>query len=507
MKQSNFQIYFVFILFITAVIWTSCSKTDPTGSLKPNKLPDTYTMVDTIIRTGDNRLISRVKIHWWGKDEDGFIKAYEISFDNLQWKRVWKQDSTFTLSPQTSDTADFIFYVRSIDNQNQADPTPARLRIPVKNSAPTVSYVSSGVNTPISAYPVYRYTWQGEDIDGIENINYYELVWNDTTNTNNYYRVPRTVNSIVIEAENPTDANTLLKVYYNNNTIPTSERMKGIKLNQKDSLYIRAVDVAGAKSKFKPSHQVYYKAISSTNTNKVLLVDGYYAMIANYPGNVSTRSFYEAELNNIGVTYDTLVLYRRSSSKFLNLPSDDFVASKTLQLFNIVLWYSGKTPEQSLGYIQKISNDFFNKGGRLFLSTPQNNTFDPLAPYYAFTPMDTLFGPNTSIGAGLYLQAIENDSLVATPNAIGYPNLKLSGFINSAIPFTVRATDEPVYAAQTINYNTGPAWTKSNIVMARRRQGGKTIFVVTTLELEKLNGKSNITQFFQHLVKNEFGAM
>ncbi|MCS7029171.1 MAG: hypothetical protein NZ519_10465 [Bacteroidia bacterium] len=507
MKQTQHVFFYLILLFLNGLIWTSCSKTGPSGLLKPNKFPDTYTVVDTIIRSGENRLISRVKLSWWGKDEDGFIIAYEISFDNTQWKRVFKQDSTFTLAPQTSDTADFIFYVRAVDNLNQVDPTPARLRIPVKNSPPTVSYVSTGVNTPISAYPVYRYAWEGEDIDGASNINYYELVWNDTTNTNNYYRVPSTVNSIVIEAENPTDVNTLLKVYYNNNTLPAAERMKGIKLNQKDSLYIRAVDVAGAKSKFKCSHQVYFKAISASNSNKILLVDGYYALIANYPGNVTTRTFYETELNNIGVGYDTLVLYRRSSSKFLNLPSDDFVASKTLQMFNIVLWYSGKTPEQSLGYIQRISNEFFNKGGRLFLSTPQNNTFDPLAPYYTFTPMDTLFGPNTSIGAGLYLQPSENDSLVATPNAVGYPNLKVSGFINSAIPFTVRPTDEPVYAAYTINYNTGPAWTKSNIVMARRRQAGKTTFVVTTLELEKLNGKSNVTQFFQHLVKNEFGAM
>lgn len=494
-------------LFFCVNIWISCTKTGPNGTLKPNIPPETYTMVDTIIRAGQDRMISRVKLNWWGKDEDGYIKAYEISFDNTQWTRVTRQDSTFTLSPQGTDTADFIFYVRAIDNQNQSDITPAKLRLPIKNSPPTVSFVATGVNTPITAYPVYRYAWEGQDIDGQENINYYELVWNDTTNAANYYKVPSTVSSIVIEAEDPTNTNSLLKVYYNNNTNPTSERMKGLVLNQKDSLYIRAVDVAGAKSKFKASHQVNFKAISATNTNRILLVDGYYALTTTYPGNVTVRNFYQNELNNINVGFDTLTLYHRISSKFIALPSDDFVASKTFQMFNIVLWFSGKTPEQSLGYVQKVTNDFFNKGGRLFLSTPQNNTFDPLAPYYAFTPMDTLFGPNTSIGVGLYLQATENDSLVATPNATGYPNLKLSAFINSAIPFTVRTTDEPVYAAQTINYNTGPAWTKSNIVMARRKQAGKTVFIVTTLEIEKLNGKSNITQFFQQVVKNEFGAM
>jgi len=501
------SLFYFLTLFISCFLWLSCTKTGPNGVLKPNTTPETYTVIDTIIRSGEDRLISRVKLNWWGKDEDGYIKGYEISFDNTQWKRVTRQDSTFTLSPQGTDTADFIFYVRAVDNQNQVDITPAKLRLPIKNSAPTVSFVATGINTPVSAYPVYRYAWEADDIDGIENINYFELVWNDTTNTANYYKVPNTVNSIVIEAENPTNINTLLKVYYNNNTTPASEKMNGIVLNQKDSLYIRAVDVAGAKSNFKCSHKVNFKAISATNTNRVLLIDGYYALTATYPGNVTTRNFYETELNNISVGFDTLVLYRRASSKFLSLPSDDFVASKMLQMFNIVLWFSGKTPEQSLGYVQKISNDFFNKGGRLFLSAPQNNTFDPLAPYYAFTPMDTLFGPNISIGAGLYLQATENDSLVTTLNATGYPNLKLSGFINSAIPFTVRTTDEPVYAAQTINYNTGPAWTKSNIVMARRKQAGKTTFIVTTLEIEKLNGKSNITQFFQQVVKNEFGAM
>lgn len=43
--------------------------------------------------------------------------------------------------------------------------------------------------------------------------------------------------------------------------------------------------------------------------------------------------------------------------------------------------------------------------------------------------------------------------------------------------------------------------------MARRKQAGKTVFIVTTLEIEKLNGKGNISQFFEHVLKNEFGAM
>lgn len=499
-------IYFIFLIFC-ATIWISCNKTGPDGVLKPNKLPETYTVIDTIIRSGDDRLISSVTLHWWGKDEDGYIKAYDISFDNIQWKRVYRQDSTFILSPQGADTADFIFYVRAVDNQDQIDNSPAKLTLPIKNSPPTVSFVATGVNTPITAYPVYRFAWEGQDIDGQENISYYELVWNDTTNTANYYRLPNTVNNIVIEAEDPTNVNALLKVYYNNNSNPTAERMKGIILNQQDSLYIRAVDAAGAKSKFICSHKINFKAINPLNTNRVLLLDGYYASTTNYPGNITTRTFYETALNSINIKYDTLTLYHRIGGVSIALPSDDFVASRTLQMFNIVLWFSGKTPEQSLGYIQKVSNDFFNKGGRLFVSAPQNNTFDPLAPYYAFTPMDTLYGPDTGIGAGLYLQSTQNDSLVATSNATGYPNLKLSGFINSAIPFVVRATDEPVYAAQTINYNTGPAWTKSNIVMARRKQAGKTIFIITTLELEKLNGKGNINQFFEHVLKNEFGAM
>lgn len=48
------------------------------GIPKENRLPDTYMVVDTIIRWGDDRFTSTLQVHWWGTDPDGWVVGYEL---------------------------------------------------------------------------------------------------------------------------------------------------------------------------------------------------------------------------------------------------------------------------------------------------------------------------------------------------------------------------------------------------------------------------------------------
>ena len=55
---------------ILLVAFAAGCKTSFTGDELPNEPPETYTVVDTIIRVGEDRLNSQVEIRWWGDDPD-----------------------------------------------------------------------------------------------------------------------------------------------------------------------------------------------------------------------------------------------------------------------------------------------------------------------------------------------------------------------------------------------------------------------------------------------------
>src|SRR5262245_19956351 len=111
-----------FLLLSPLVLaYVSC-KNSFKGDLHPNIPPETFTVVDTIIRLGDNRFNSQVEVSWWGDDPDGYVAGYEYTFDSLisentEWHFTIKQDSVFLLpTPPGQDTLDFKFHVRAIDN-------------------------------------------------------------------------------------------------------------------------------------------------------------------------------------------------------------------------------------------------------------------------------------------------------------------------------------------------------------------------------------------------------
>ncbi len=81
------------------LIFSAC-KTSFQGESNPNLPPETFTIADTIIRSGDDRLTSQVHAEWWGNDADGYVSGYEFTFDSIInagtiWHFTISQDSTF----------------------------------------------------------------------------------------------------------------------------------------------------------------------------------------------------------------------------------------------------------------------------------------------------------------------------------------------------------------------------------------------------------------------------
>ena len=116
-----------FLVLLSLLLGTACRK----GELNRNGLPETKISFEAINLSGDNRLNSSVQLSWFGTDPDGYVEAYEWSIDGNQWNYTQKQDSIFTFDiPVGQDSVDIDFYVRSIDNDGNLDPSPAYLKVP-----------------------------------------------------------------------------------------------------------------------------------------------------------------------------------------------------------------------------------------------------------------------------------------------------------------------------------------------------------------------------------------
>lgn len=484
----------ILFLFFSLMMLSSC-KNDFTGNPKANLPPETHTVVDTIIRVGGDRFHSLVTINWWGDDADGFVKGFEFTFDSVintstVWTYTTKPDSDFLLAtPYGQDTADFSFWVRAIDNNQIADPTPAHLKYPVKNSPPTIQFIS-GANNPLQTFPIVKFLWKAADPDGDENLNHIELVWNDTTQA--AYSLDITSTAATFEATNLSVLNPLCNVYTNNSLNALTQTIDGMVLNDTNILYIRAVDDAGAHSNFIGSYKIYIKQPHGN----LLLVDGY------GNGNSSIENFYVTQLQSAGVTtFDTLKIFQQSSGSYTQLAPDNLTQSRIFKLFDKIIWFSNDAAN-SLGIGQRCLNDFFNNNGKLLMSCYISGTFDEQSTFLDFTPAQSLIVLQDST-----LLLADTSTVISTSGS--YPDLKCTQYIGTVRPFNLQLGASAMYNANIIAKNnitlvTGPWGGASTVIARKTNSSSQTNFVFSTLELQKLNGNNNMGQFFQQLIQTDF---
>jgi hypothetical protein len=492
-KQStlmNTSIYLILIL----LVFSAC-KTDLTGDLIPNQAPETFTVVDTIIRPSDDRLESQVDIQWWGNDPDGHIIGYEYTFDDLitsntVWSFTEKQDSIFLLqTPPGQDTADFRFSVRAIDNRGLTDLTPANAGYPVKNSNPSVVIIP-GTNAPELSFPVVRYFWQGDDPDGEANLSHYELYWNDTSNTP--YIVDVTVNSAIFEANSPTTSGVQeSKIYLNNNETEESTTIPGMIVGGYNQLYVRSVDQSDAKSGYGRTDSIYIKKVQSST----LLVNAYSG------GGDPILDFYANSLITQGITtFDTTTLF--SLSEPPQVAADNLTQEKIFGLFDLIVWF-GNNAQSSLSLAQKTSTEFFDKGGKLFMSVYVSSSFDQQSDFLDFTPIAELVDPTDTT------LLLEIGSVISPADA-GWPTLESTTIVGVVRPIILQIGSEPIYsggitARDDATFTLQP-WTGDDVVMGRKRDAmGNTNFIISTLEVHKLDGMATLDALFEKIIVDEFG--
>ncbi len=485
------NVQFIWVVIFLSI--TSC-KFDFEGEMIENAPPDTFTIIDTIIRFGEDRLESEVQLNWWGDDGDGFITGYEFTFEAVIneatiWVYTDLQDSIFILAPAAGeDSSDFIFHIRAIDNQGLRDPSPAMLFVPVKNSPPEIVIIP-GLNNPVRTFPVLRFYWEGSDPDGEANLLHYELFFNDTLS--DPYLLDKTVASAIIEAQNPTGDNFICNVYPNSSLTANPLHMEGLIADTWNKLFIRAVDQSNAKSAFAVTDSVFVKKVNSN----MLMVNGY--------STATNEAFYGDHISGSGFPiFDTIQIFQTSGGQYTQQSADNLTQGKVFDLFDVIVWFSNDA-DNSFSLAQKTTEAFFNSGGKMLMSVYISSSFDPLSNFLDFTPISSLVD---LVDTTLILE-LGADLVPVEPE---YPLLEGTSIISIVKPINLQIGAAPLYHAQLtakdeVNLIFTP-WTGNSIVMAKKFDlGGNTNFVISTLELHKLDGLLNMNDFFQTILTDEFG--
>ncbi len=485
-------------LLCCLTLWWSCKK-NFIGNTTGNKAPETHVAADTIIRSGDTRFISQVRITWWGDDADGTVKGYEFSFDGIQWVFTTKQDSLFTLNlPAGKDTADFLFQVRAIDNNDVRDATPARLTYPLKNSQPQCAFFIPAGSAAFPSkntqrtFPAFKFFWNGTDPDGIDNLDHFELYFNDTTTPP--YIVAASVTQAAFVAKDLLSNTPDCEVYTGTNQ-KLPNLIKGLKLNSNNIVYLRAVDKVGSRSPAAASYVFFCKK----PINKTLVVN------ATFPYNPARFTFYASNIASAGVTvYDTLNAFLKNNNNFDELAPDFFTQNKALKFFDKLVWFSDND-SVSLGLAQRSLGDFLSNNGRVFMAVTLSQYFYRTSALLDFTPVKELI-PDTQ---GIFRM---NVNALMKPLISGYPTLKSSGIISSARPF-LKAIDngnalfQDVYTGElVVSTQTGPVnWTGPAVVCAKRVDAGsgQTNFIFTSMPLDRMNANNNLDSLFKKVLVDE----
>lgn len=464
-------------LFLLFLVW-GCKK----GTLLENQPPETYTSIRSINLYGEDRLNSVITLQWWGTDPDGTVAGYELTFDQTIWTYTEEQDSTFQFSINAgSDTIDIDLWIRAIDNDGDADETPAYLRIPLKNTPPEVAFNTDLLPTD-TAFNVLTLSWEASDLDGIETIESIQIKANDGPWTS----LSPNLSVATIVPDDPEASGATACTFYSD-VDETGPAIEGIALNDLNSIYIRAIDIAGSESVEDTLANIYLRG----KTNDILVAGAH---------DKCPASFYPDQLSTAGKSVDFIDLDRASAKNQPGIWNPTFTL--ILMQYEAVVIYASDvkylnaqtSEDNQLAELASSSIQYYvDNGGKLLVSSPFANDIEPTSALFGILPVDSL---SSSEG----FARLPTDSM-AIGLETGYPNL-VSGEFITLDPIYPSSDAIPIYSAQLTPVNN---WTGPTTVGVKRTLDGNTNFIFTSLELHRVDqDPSAVEAFFDHVFNTEF---
>jgi hypothetical protein len=459
----------ILLLLLGLTVFYAC-KDSVVSSLLPNKPPTTKLFLnpDSTI----SQQASRIHLYWSGDDPDGVIIGFYFSWDGTHWAFTTKNDSLFSLQIGVVDTT-FQFKVSAVDNSGNGiynsdvyqngihygpepftdlngngkwdqgepfvdigaiDPNPASVKLPIKNTAPTIAWNDLSTH-PDTSFTVMSFGWNASDIDGDETIQTIRIALNDTTK---YVSLTGTIDLITIRTKDFTSANPMMDILVNGDQNNPARNpvtgdlitLPGILFNANNVFYVQAVDISGATSP-------WLSSATQKNSNAGWYVKkpkGKYLLVQNYLtlANDNPPPFYASMMDSIGLSskYDTHDLAKQ---KF---PYLNITFFETMKLFDCVIWYSDNAPALDLAN-SAVPKYLAIAGKKMFFSLQFPQSPD-LTQVQGFLPIIT---DSTGYNASL----VPNRTLSDTSHS-GFPNLVTTASLARARTFYLSTTGvTPVY--------------------------------------------------------------
>jgi hypothetical protein len=515
-------------IFFVSLFFAACNE-KITDALTDHQAPDTHLslMPDNEI----SQQASKVSLHWWGDSPDGLVIGYYISWNDKDWSFTTKNDSSIAFPLKGADTS-YAFQVVAVNgygngkwdesilykpggensksmtyslgaepyvdaNNNgkydegekftdigQIDPSPAYLKLPLKNSAPVISFAKDKadktVELPDTTFTVASIGWDASDLDGDETIVKYYIALNDTMQK---IEIPGTTRFITLKADLSGNGNTAdCFVYIGGSvTTPYSKKLTNLKLNGENKFYIYAVDMAGATSKKISLPEADNKKwFVKKPKGDILIIDDY--------GTVdNSAKFYSKILDSLGLNgkYDNLE-FKNNVPHYITP-----MLIETMKLFKAVIWYSDNNP--SIEIAQTSVRAYTQYGGKILMSMGFPPEIDQISGgLNDFLPIESISSDNTLIKKIKPNTVIEPSTTAMLSH---YPLLKVDS--ENFIAY-VRTYGLSIGATALYNLTT----TSGTACIGFKNYSSNLVFL--GLPLHRCNGAGTAKQFLNKVLSEEF---
>lgn len=485
----------ILLSIVAFTVLSSCKDTGLQGVRKENIPPRTFLTLESINRPDDNRLISQVRIRWWGDDPDGFVIGYEFSINNGAWVATILTDSLFTLPiPVGNDRADVLFKVRAIDNNDTRDPNPAQLTFPIVNSKPSLNYRVTEQPSD-TTYHVFSFGWTASDPDGPANLDYSEVAVNDSVN--GWVRLPRGVDFVTVNIENGSGSTANGRLFIGKSYQSSELVLGGIQMNATNRFYARVVDQAGAKS---PAVEKAWYV--KRQTSRVLLISD-----LGTPDALARANAHRGYLAAAGVTSVDMI-YANDGVAIGGFKSPMSVGfqrtlvptmNKALAKWDYIYWVSDNL-DRNITYALDLTVDFFRNGGRMFINIATKN-LPASDPVFLFLPVDRLGAPNVTGALGFLIQS---NTTVSPANVGTAPVVRIgSANITGIYPLVPTGGYTVLYnAVWRVRTLTGSVAFTGNPAVAVRNSDGNMVFL--GMDVNTLN-PADVPAMIAFLTVNQLG--
>jgi len=410
---------------------------------------------------------SKIHLYWSGDDPDGTVIGFYFSWDGTHWTFTTKNDSLFSLKIGAVDTI-FSFRVEAVDNSGNGvyksdvyqngihygpepftdlnangkwdtgepfvdigliDPNPAMLKVPIKNTAPTVVWDALSTH-PDTSFTAMTFGWDAADLDGNNTIQNINIALNDT---NKFISLNGTVSIVTIRTSDFTNLNPSMDIYINGDitnqpfdSLGYKIQLPGLIYNTNNIFYVQAVDISGAKSPWISSA----KQPNSKPGWYVKKPKGNIALVNNYSAYDNPGTFYPSMMDSLQLTgkYDLIDLVNQK------LPYINITFLETVKLFKAILWYTDNAPSLDLANatVQKITA----ANVKIFFSMLFPQTID-LSLIQGFLPIIA--------DSSTYLTVLAPNKIVSDTSKSGYPTLKVATSFQRVRGFYLNAGVNPIY--------------------------------------------------------------